>query len=200
MQLLLWAARPASCMKYWSQLGRSRASLVKSSLWSASFKLSMLWFELRSRSCARCSKGASPVPEEYKWSSFRRTNSARSGAWRLYLIQRLLKRSHRRDTGASTLISRKNGRRDNTSRMPSSQMSVVTHLSCHLLVTNSNSSSMSEKMVSLDSSSVGTRVLSAAFSTAGVAAVRTSCMRRKLCSFSRKSAIHDLPEQIAAVR
>jgi hypothetical protein len=62
IQLHLCAARSANCMKYWSQLGRRRASLVRFRDRSAWRKASIEGVELSSLSCARWKSALRPVP------------------------------------------------------------------------------------------------------------------------------------------
>lgn len=145
----------------------------------------------------------------------RRTNSSRVGgvslfeahlstsaicfvavSWQPY---RSLNLCHRTLTGASTLTKRKNGRLSKASTTLLSHISLVTHRSLHLSVTNSSNESMSEKVCS---SSVGrgpadgTWAFEADFSTAGVAALRARCMRLNWCSSTRYEAMDDLPAQM----
>jgi hypothetical protein len=187
IQLLRRAARSASCMKYWSQLGRSRASFVRSSDRMASRRDAIEVVELRSLSCARWNRALRPVPCVNRWASLRRTKSSNVGGVRLLTAQRSLKRCHLTLTGASTLMKRKNGRLNKESTTLSSQMSVVTHRSLHLSVTNSSKASTSAKecstLAELDED--GTCASEADFSTAGVAAVRARRRRLKPCSSMR---------------
>src|SRR5215469_910400 len=84
--------------------------------------------------------------------------------------------SHRTLTGASTLTSRKNGRRWRMSRTEPSQMSVVTHRCLHLFVTNSRRASVCSKRgtsPTLNGFALGMLACVADFSTEGVGAVRS---------------------------
>jgi hypothetical protein len=118
----------------------------------------------------------------------------------LWPTYRLLKRCHRTVTGASTLTRRKKGRRSRTSTTCSSNMSVVTHRSCHLNVTKSSNLSTSGNVcwvsASLESSNKGTGTFEADFSTAGIAAVRARRRRVNWCSSMRYEAIDALPAQM----
>lgn len=149
MQLLRNAARSASCMKYWSQLGRRRASSVRFSDRTASRSDAMEVVEFNNFNCARWNRALRPVRWAKRWASLRRTKSSSVGGVRLFTAQRFLKRCHRTLTGASTLMKRKNGRRRRASTTLSSHMSVVTHRSLHLRVTNSSKASTSAKVCSM---------------------------------------------------
>lgn len=148
MQLLLCAAKSANCIKYWSQLGRSLASFVRSSDAIAARSEAIDGVELRSFICARWNSALSPVPGAKRWSSLRRTNSSSEGGVSWFVAHRSLKRCHRTLTGASTLMRRKKGRLSNASTTSSSHMSVVTHRSLHLSVTKSRSASTLGKVCS----------------------------------------------------
>jgi hypothetical protein len=109
-------------------------------------------------------------------------------------MYRALNLSHRRLIGASTLTRRKKGRRRRISRIFSSQISVVTHRSCHLEVTkSSNSSALWKVGPSFGDLSCGTWEFEALRSTAGGGEARSRCTRVKLCSLTRYEAIEDLP-------
>lgn len=149
MQLLRRAARSASCMKYWSQLGRRRASSVRLSDRTASRSEAMEVVELSSFSCARWNSALRPVRWANRWASLRRTKSSSVGGVRLFAAQRFLKRCQRTLTGASMLMRRKKGRRRRASTTLSSQMSVVTQRSLHLSVTKSSKASTSAKVCSM---------------------------------------------------
>lgn len=155
--------------------------------------------ELSSFNWARWKRALSPVRGAKRWASLRSTNSSSVGGVSWFVAQRSVKRFHRTLTGASTLTNRKKGRRNKASTTLSSQMSVVTHRSCHLKVTKSSSVSTSWKVDCSSSeraSGEGTCALDADFSTAGVVAVRARRIRLKLCSSTRYEAIEDLPAQI----
>lgn len=204
MQLLRRAARSASCMKYWSQLGRRRASSVRFSERTESRRAATDAVELSSLSCARWNTALRPVCWVKRWASLRRTNSSSVGGVSSWTAQRSLKRCHLTLTGASTLTSRKNGRLSRASTTRSSQISVVTQRSLHLRVTKSSNASTSAKtwLESIeadgdgDGDSDGTWASEADFSTAGVAAVRARRRRLKPCSSMRYEAIDVFPAQI----
>lgn len=202
MQLLRNAARSASCIKYWSQLGRSRASSVRFSDRTASRREASEVVEFSSLSWARWKRALRPVRWAKRWASLRRTKSSSVGGVSLFTAQRSLNRCHRTLTGASTLMNRKKGRRRSASTTLSSQMSVVTHRSLHLSVTNSSKASTSAKVCSMvvEADGDGTWTSDADFSTAGVAAVRAKRRRLKPCSSMRYDAIDDLPAHIPASR
>ena len=78
-------------------------------------------------------------------------------------------------------------------------MSVVTHRSFHLSVTNSNRESTLGKMSASSVETIlvdGTRAFDADFSTAGVGAVRARCIGLNWCWLMRYEAIDDLPAQM----
>jgi hypothetical protein len=203
IQLLLSAARSANCMKYWSQLGRRRASFVRSRERMASRNEPIEAVELSSFSWARWKRAPRPVLGANRCSSFRSTNSSRVGGVSWFAAHRSLNLCHRTLTGASTLTRRKNGRLSNASTTVSSHISVVTHRSLHLKVTKSSNESMSKKICSASKSSAfteGTCAFDADFSTAGVAVWRVRRMRLKSCSSTRYEAIKDLPAQMPVAR
>ena len=145
MQLLLCAAKSASCMKYWSQLGRSRASFVRWSDRMASRREVMEDVEFSSLSCARWKRALSPVPGAKRCSSLRSTKSSSVGGVSRFAAQRSVNLFQRTLTGASTLMRRKNGRLKRASTTLSSDMSVVTQRSLHFNVTKSSRASTSWK-------------------------------------------------------
>jgi hypothetical protein len=199
MQLLLCAARSASCIKYWSQLGRRRASFVRFRDRIASRNERIEGVELSSLSCARWKSALRPVRGVNRCSSLRSTNSSRVGGVSWLVAQRSLNLCHRTLTGASTLTRRKKGRRSSASTTVSSHISVVTQRSLHLRVTKSSKEVTSEKVCSESAPSAsaeGTCAFDADFSTAGVAAFRARRMRLKSCSSMRYEAIEDLPAHI----
>lgn len=188
MQLLLRAARSASCMKYWSQLGRTRASSMRSRCSMALRRTLMSDEELSSFNCARWHSALRPVLGANKCWSLRRTKSSRVGGVCWVAAQRALNRCHRTLTGASTLTRRKKGRLIRASTTVSSHISVRTNRSLHLSVTNSSSASTSGNVrpdAAGDFAGEGTRVFEADFSSGGVAAVRTRRRRVKWCSSTR---------------
>jgi hypothetical protein len=79
MQLLRCAARSASCMKYWSQLGRRRASLGRFSDVSAEWRDGIEVVEFSSLSWARSNRTWRPVPAANRCASLRRTKASREG-------------------------------------------------------------------------------------------------------------------------
>jgi hypothetical protein len=79
MQLLLRAARSANCIKYWSQLGRTRASSIRSKCSMALRRELMSDEVLSSFSCALWQRALRPVSGANKCSSLRRTKSSRVG-------------------------------------------------------------------------------------------------------------------------
>jgi hypothetical protein len=199
MQLLLCAARSANCMKYWSQLGRRRASFVRSRDRIASRNELIEAVELSSLSWARWNSALRPVLGANKCSSFRSTNSSRVGGVSWFAAHRSLNLCHRTLTGASTLTRRKNGLLNSASTTVSSHISVVIQRSLHLRVTKSSSESISEKECCESTefaSAEGTCAFEADFSMAGVAAFRARRRRLKSCSSTRYDAIEDLPAHI----
>jgi hypothetical protein len=121
--------------------------------------------------------------------------TVRAALW----THRSLKRCHRTPTGASTLTSKKKGRRSRASTTFSSQMSVVTQLSRQRSVTNSNSESTSGKVhcrsAELDAVAEALEC-EVASSAADGAGVRASCRRTKPCCWTRYDAMEDLPAQM----
>lgn len=148
IQLLLIAARDANLIKYWSQLGLRRSSLVKFSVSRDRCSWFMELDEFNSRSWARSIILVRPIVGLYRWWSLWITKSSRLwvplNAVAGFPACLSCSLRHRRPTGASTLISMKKGRLSSTSRVVSSQMSVVTHLSFQCFVTWFNRASKSE--------------------------------------------------------
>ena len=144
MQLLRCAASEASCIKYWSQFGRSLSSFVRSSFPRVAYKCARLEEVLSSLMVAREIRGRRPVARLYRWSSDWRRKSSRLGVsvGDFAFCRRVWKRFQRTLTGASTLTKMKNGRRRSLSKVDSVGIWVVTQRSFHLLVTKSKRSSV----------------------------------------------------------
>src|SRR3569833_1903614 len=160
MQMLRRAASDASAMKYVSHDGRSRSAFSRSTLPSVAYRWARSGDVLTSRTVARDISESCPVLTSYRCASDleMKSSSVVTPACRWWLAaaaaaaddgaddEALLfcccHRCHRTVTGASTLMSRKKGRRLKASRAASDVMSVVTHRSRHRVVTKSSSPSV----------------------------------------------------------